>query len=177
MTLKSEINWLTENSEKLSHTASIAAGNNGIYVRMNGHEIWQSKWNGSSCQDCCVQGSGSYGLNHEAYKTAMESLSSIPLSVFLSQRQKPDPHLQGVISCYQSLSEHELVNIRDLFCFLMGLIHDARKTASKVNDITCKKRRTDEAGVPCSWAKSDIERVEEAMLRVLRAVSGSNWVL
>ena len=56
----------------------------------------------------------------------------------------------------------------------MGLIHDARKTASKVNDITCKKRRTDEAGVPCLWAKSDIERVEEAMLRVLRAVSGSN---
>ncbi|KAI4347432.1 hypothetical protein L6164_008246 [Bauhinia variegata] len=120
-------------------------------------------------------GSGSYGVTHEVYTSAVESLSNLPLSIFLSQGQKPYPSLQNTISYYQSLSKHELVNIRDLFCFLMGLIHDARKTDSSFDDVTCKKRCFNAAGA-CSWANSDIERVEEAMFRVLRAVSGSNWV-
>ncbi|KAI4351920.1 hypothetical protein L6164_006219 [Bauhinia variegata] len=120
-------------------------------------------------------GSGSYGVTHEVYTSAIESLSNLPLTVFRSEGQKPDSSLQNTISYYQSLSKHELVNIRDLFCFLMGLIHDARKTESRADDVTCKKRRFNASGA-CSWAKSDIERVEEAMLRVLRAVSGSNWV-
>jgi hypothetical protein len=121
-------------------------------------------------------GSGSYCLTQEAYKSALESLSNLPLSVFLSQEQKPHSRVQDMILYYQSLSEHKLVNLRDLFCFLMGLMHDARKNASKSDDIPCKKRRFDASGLSSSWEKSDIERVEEAMLRVLRAVSGSNWV-
>lgn len=121
-------------------------------------------------------GSGSYGLTQEAYKTAVESLSNLPLSIFLSQGQKPYSCVQDMISYYQSLSEHQLVNIRDLFCLLMGLIHDARKTASEVDEITCKKRCFNATGVSCPWEESDVVRVEEAMLRVLRAVSGSNWV-
>lgn len=121
-------------------------------------------------------GSGSYCLTQEAYKSAVESLSNLPLSIFLSQEQKPHSRVQDMILYYRSLSEHELVNMRDLFCFLMGLLHDACKTASKSDDITCKKRRIDASGLSSSWEKSDVERVEEAMLRVLRAVSGSNWV-
>ncbi|KAF7820609.1 PHD finger protein [Senna tora] len=121
-------------------------------------------------------GSGSYGLTHEAYKSAVESLCNLPLSIFLTQGQKCDSHLKDVISYYQSLSRNELVNIKDLFSFLMGLIHEARKAASRIDDVSCKKRRLNAAGVSSSWTKSDIERVEEAMLRVLRAVSGSNWV-
>ncbi|XP_028805632.1 PHD finger protein At1g33420 [Neltuma alba] len=121
-------------------------------------------------------GSGSYGLTHESYKSAVEFLSNLPLSTFLSQ--KCDSRVQDMISYYQSLSKKELVNIRDFFSFLMGLIHDVRKTAASKNidDVTCKKRRVNATGVPSSWTKSDIECVEEAMLRVLRAVSGSNWV-
>lgn len=121
-------------------------------------------------------GSGSYGLIHEAYKSAVECLSNLPLSIFLSQGPGRDSRLRDMISYYQSLSKNELVNIRDLFCFLMGLIHENRKTKSKTDDATCKKRRLNSAGVSSSWTQSDIERVEEAMLRVLRAVSGSNWV-
>lgn len=121
-------------------------------------------------------GSGSYCLTQEAYKSAVESLSNLPLSIFLSQEQKPHSRVQDMILYYRSLSEHELVNMRDLFCFLMGLLHDARKAASKSDDITCKKRRIHASGLSSSWEKSDVERVEEAMLRVLRAVSGSNWV-
>ncbi|CAI8603163.1 unnamed protein product [Vicia faba] len=121
-------------------------------------------------------GSGSYCLTKEAYKSAVDNLSNLPLSIFLSHEQKPHSRVQDMILYYQSLSDHELVNMRDLFCFLMGLMHGARKNASKSGDITCKKRRFDASGLSSSWGKSDIERVEEAMLRVLRAVSGSNWV-
>ncbi|KAK4280508.1 hypothetical protein QN277_012128 [Acacia crassicarpa] len=123
-------------------------------------------------------GSGSYGLTHESYKSAAEFLSNMPLSAFLYPGQKCDSRVQDMISYYQSLSKNVLVNIRDLFCFVLGLIHDARKTAASknVDDIIGKKRRVNATGVSSSWTKSDIECVEEAMLRVLRAVSGSNWV-
>ncbi|KAJ7975546.1 PHD finger protein family [Quillaja saponaria] len=121
-------------------------------------------------------GSGSYALTLDVYNSAVETLSCIPLSSFLSQGRKPRSRLQDIISYYQSLSERELVNIGDLFCFLMGLIHDSHKSSSRNDDVTHKKRRTCSFGVLCQWTKNDIERVEEAMLRVLRAVSGSNWV-
>lgn len=139
-----------------------------LHAVMKGHP-WYGDWGYQF-------GSGSYCLTQEAYKSAVESLSNLPLSIFLSHGQNPHSPVQDMISYYQSLSEHELVNIRDLFCFLMVLIHDARKTVSRVDDITCKKRRFNATGVSNSWEKNDIERVEEAMIRVLRAVSGSNWV-
>ncbi|KAJ7970080.1 PHD finger protein [Quillaja saponaria] len=121
-------------------------------------------------------GSGSYALTLDAYKSAVETLSCLPLSSLFSQGRKPHSRLQDIISYYQSLSERELVNIRDLFCFLMGLIHDAHKASSRNDNVSYKKRRTCASGVLSTWTKNDIERVEVAMLRVLRAVSGSNWV-
>ncbi|WJX71677.1 hypothetical protein P8452_55648 [Trifolium repens] len=121
-------------------------------------------------------GSGSYGLTQEAYKIAVESLSNLPLSIFLSQDQKPHSCVQSIISHYQSLSENQLVNIRDLFCLLMSLIHDVAKTSLKVGSITGKKRSFDATGLSCSWEENDVIRVEEAILKVLCAVSRSNWV-
>ncbi|KAL1149290.1 hypothetical protein V6Z11_A10G182600 [Gossypium hirsutum] len=53
------------------------------------------------------------------------------------------------------------------------LIHDSHKSSLRVGDATFKKQRA--SGV-LSWSRVDVVRVEEAMFRVLRAVSGSNWV-
>uniref|UniRef100_A0A6M2ENK7 Zinc finger PHD-type domain-containing protein n=1 Tax=Populus davidiana TaxID=266767 RepID=A0A6M2ENK7_9ROSI len=121
-------------------------------------------------------GAGSFGLTVYAYRSAVETLSSLPLSIFLSEGQKLQTRLLDIIKFYQSLSDRELVNIRDLFCYLISLIHDAHKSPSRVNDSSCKKRCIYASGISSSWSRSDIERVEEAMFRVLRAVSGSNWV-
>ncbi|KDP24219.1 hypothetical protein JCGZ_25876 [Jatropha curcas] len=120
-------------------------------------------------------GAGSFALTVDAYKSAVETLSSIPLSIFLSQGRKPRTRLQDIISFYQSLADHELVNTRDLFCYLISLIRNAHKSSSRIEDSTCKKRHMC-TGTSPSWSKFDIEHVEEAMLRVLRAVSGSTWV-
>ncbi|XP_060182692.1 PHD finger protein At1g33420 [Lycium barbarum] len=121
-------------------------------------------------------GAGSFGLTQDSYKQAVENLSSLPLTIFLSQGRKPRTRLQDLISFYQSLSERELVNIRDLFLFLTSSIRDTRKSGLGANDATFKKRKICDSKVLCAWTSSDILRVEEAMFRVLRAVSGSNWV-
>lgn len=119
-------------------------------------------------------GAGSFALTFDAYQSAVETLSSLPLSIFLPKGLKPSTRLQDIISYYQSLSKSELVNIKDLFCFLMTLIHDANKSSSTIGDATCKKQRTSSGD--SSWSRADVVRVDEAMFRVLRAVSGSNWV-
>ncbi|KAJ6396132.1 hypothetical protein OIU77_021210 [Salix suchowensis] len=121
-------------------------------------------------------GAGSFGLTADAYKSAVETLSNLPLSIFIYEGRKTHTRLQDTIKFYQSLSDRELVNTRDLFCYLTSLIHDAHKSASRVDDSSCKKRHFYAPGISPSWTWSDIERVEEAMFRVLRAVSGSNWV-
>ncbi|KAE8662810.1 PHD finger protein [Hibiscus syriacus] len=119
-------------------------------------------------------GAGSFALTVDEYKSAVETLSRLPLSIFLLQGLKPCTRLQDIISFYQSLSRSKLVNIKDLFCFLMRLIHDACKSTSRVGDATVKRQRTSSEVLP--WSRADVARVEEAMFRVLRAVSGSNWV-
>lgn len=120
-------------------------------------------------------GSGSFALTQDAYREAVETLSHMPLSFFVCQGRKPRSHVQDLILFYQSLSECELVNTRDLFNFVMSLIHDMQK-ASLVSEDTFKKRRSCAPGVLCAWTTNDIKRVEGAMIRVLRAVTGSNWV-
>lgn len=121
-------------------------------------------------------GAGSFGLTLEAYKVAVETLSNMPLSSFLSQGRKPRTHLQDLIAFYQSLSERELVSSKELFSFLMTLIHDAHKSHMMVDDTTSKKSRSCDSRVLCAWTTNDIVRVEEAMFRVLRAVTGPTWV-
>ncbi|XP_024961858.1 PHD finger protein At1g33420 [Cynara cardunculus var. scolymus] len=121
-------------------------------------------------------GSGSYAITHEAYNDAIETLANVPLSTLLSQGRKPRTHLQDLIAFYQILSEVELVTIRELFRYLTTLLHDANKNRTMVDFRTPKKVRLSESRVLCVWNTSDIVRVEEAMVRVLRAVSGSSWV-
>ncbi|KAJ6309569.1 hypothetical protein OIU77_015137 [Salix suchowensis] len=117
-----------------------------------------------------------YGLEYRLLHALTKGHSCLPLSIFLSEGQKLQTRLLDIIKSYQSLSDQELVNIRDLFCYLTSLIHDAHKSPSRADDFSCKKRCIYASGISSSWSRSDIESVEEAMFRVLRAVSGSNWV-
>ncbi|KAK4394285.1 PHD finger protein [Sesamum angolense] len=121
-------------------------------------------------------GAGSFSLTFDDYKMAVANLSFLPLALFQSQGRKPRTRLQDLISFYQSISERELVTIRDLFCFLMSLIHDGRNAPVRADDSPCKKLKTSESRALCSWTIEDIRRVEDAMFKVLRAVSGSTWV-
>lgn len=120
-------------------------------------------------------GAGSFALTLDSYKTAIESLSSLPLSIFLDQGLKSHSRLQDTILYYQSLSECDLVNMRDLFCFLLSMIHDKCKNTVNVDTIF-KKRYACTSRISCPWNRIEVERAEGAMLRVLSAVFGANWV-
>ncbi|XP_027087399.1 PHD finger protein At1g33420-like [Coffea arabica] len=139
-----------------------------LHAVTNGHP-WYGDWGYEF-------GAGSFALTYDAYRMAVDNLSSLPLSTFLSQGRKPRTRLQDLISFYQSLSERELVNIRDLFSFLMTLIHDVHKSPSRVDGFTYKKHQSYDTRALCAWTNKDIARVEDAMFRVLRAVTGPNWV-
>lgn len=114
-------------------------------------------------------GVGGFGLTRDDYNAAVETLSTLPLSSLASTERKDSTRLQDIISFYQSISDHELVSLRNLFSFLMDLIRKARKSSSKVHN----PKSLDSLN---PWTRADVVRVEDAMIRVLRAVSGSNWV-
>lgn len=134
-------------------------------------------------------GAGSFALTLDSYNSAVQSLSGLPLSIFFSQHQNQNQNqppsscsrLLDVISHYQSLSERDLLTVKDLFSFVLNLLDDARKNNSSSSSRTDGFKHHRAAGTSGAvflpwWTRNDIDRVEEAMLRVLRAVSGANWV-
>lgn len=108
-------------------------------------------------------GAGSYALTQEAYRHAIDTLSSLPLSPFLFHGRGPRTRLLSVIGFYQSLSVAELVTIKDLFLFLLNLIR--------------KKPECATSDVLCPWTIDDVEHVQQAMIKVLTAAAGeAGWV-
>lgn len=119
-------------------------------------------------------GAGSYALTQEAYQKAVDTISSMPLSPFLFQGRGPRTRVQAVIAFYQSLSDTEFETIKDLFSFLLSMIHKACKplvpTTSKMPELST-------SNVLCAWTRNDVEGVQQAMMKVLLAAAGeASWV-
>ncbi|KAK1418859.1 hypothetical protein QVD17_28007 [Tagetes erecta] len=121
-------------------------------------------------------GGGSYAITHEAYNNAIETLASMPLSALSAQGRKPRTHLHDLIAFYRSFSDQELVTIRDLFNRLTDLLHQANKNQTLVDYRNAKRVKLSYSRALCVWNICDVVRVEEAMFRVLKAVSRSSWV-
>ncbi|XP_026446219.1 PHD finger protein At1g33420-like [Papaver somniferum] len=131
-----------------------------LHAITNGHP-WYGGWGYEF-------GAGSFALTADTYKKSVENLSKIPLSLYYSESRKPRTRLHSVVSFYQSLSETQLLTLSDLFCFLLRLIRNADQQSPADTD---KKPRNSS-----SWTKEDSEHVEQAMIKVLRAVGGDRWV-
>ncbi|KAK7856035.1 phd finger protein [Quercus suber] len=119
-------------------------------------------------------GAGSYALTQEAYQKAVDTISSMPLSPFLFPGRGPRTRVQAVIAFYQSLSDTEFETIKDLFSFLLSMIHKACKplvpTASKMPELST-------SNILCAWTRNDVECVQQAMMKVLLAAAGeASWV-
>lgn len=117
-------------------------------------------------------GTGSYALTQDAYKNAVNTLSNMPLSSFSFHGRGPRSRLECVISLYQSLAETELLNIQDLFSFLLVLIHECRKPIA-----TTSFKQT--SNLLCTWTGNDVEEVQHALVKVLLASGActeSKWV-
>lgn len=122
-------------------------------------------------------GTGSYALTQDEYRNAVNNLSSMPLSSFSFHVRGPRTRLECVISLYQSLAETEILTIKDLFSFLLTLIHECRKPmtlrASKQRESTCT------SNLLCAWTRNDVEEVQCALIKVLLASGActeAKWV-
>ena len=112
-------------------------------------------------------GTGSYALTSDAYRNAIDTLSSIPLSTFFFQDRRPRTRLQTLVAFYQSLSETEtkIRTLKDLFSFLLDLIREP---------YTAKTDEQPNSSLSCPWTGNDVERVEQWMVKVL--VTSDKWV-
>lgn len=119
-------------------------------------------------------GAGSYALTQDSYHKAVDTLSSLPLHPFLFQPRRPRTRLQSVISFYQSLSETQLQTIKDLFTYMLSLVHRSCKPMS------FKKSQHHNSNALCAWTANDVEHVQQAMIRLLLAAVGvgdeATWV-
>lgn len=118
-------------------------------------------------------GAGSFALTLGVYQTAVKEISDIPIASFLSDGndgQPPPARLRDVIVCYLSISGNCLATVKDLFCFILQLLHDSHKQG--------KDSKTSRAyEIPLSlWSDNDVKRAECAMIKVLKAINGSHWV-
>ncbi|CAJ2655288.1 unnamed protein product [Trifolium pratense] len=122
-------------------------------------------------------GTGSYALTKDAYNKAVDSLSNMPLSSFLFQDRGPRHHVQSIISLYQSLAGTELLTMKDLFSFLLELVHKFRKPRSAK---TAKQHGyASPCNLLCAWTRKDVEDVQHALIKVLLVSGACNeakWV-
>ncbi|XP_077249673.1 RING/FYVE/PHD zinc finger superfamily protein [Tasmannia lanceolata] len=118
-------------------------------------------------------GAGSFALTADAYKTAVNVLSDMPLSRFFTHMRAPRTNLQDAVALYWSLSERRIATVRDLFRFIMALLHDIHSLAG---GSVQKKPGNYAAVVSSPWPEDDVRPVECAMIKVLRAVGESQWV-
>jgi hypothetical protein len=114
-----------------------------------------------------------YHFHHsETYRTAVDMLSSIHLALYFSNRSPIRTPLQNTIALYWALSDRQLVTLRDLFRFIIHLLHQTQKMSKP----STYKRMDLTSNVLCVWTKDDLDRAEAAMLKVLRVVQTGQWV-
>ncbi|KAL6840161.1 hypothetical protein ACP4OV_029971 [Aristida adscensionis] len=116
-------------------------------------------------------GAGSFALTSDTYQNAVDMLSSIQLALYFSHRSPTRTQLQNTIALYWALSDRQLVTLRDLFRFIMDLLHQAQKMSTSTDS-----RKEFTSNVLSTWTKEDLDRAEAAMLKVLRAVQTGQWV-
>ncbi|RZB93496.1 PHD finger protein At1g33420-like isoform X3 [Glycine soja] len=135
-----------------------------LHAITNGHS-WYGNWGYEF-------GTGSYALTQDAYKNAVNTLSSMPLSSFSFHGRGPRSHLECVISLYQSLAETELLTIGHLFSFMLTLIHECLKPVAM-------RTSKQTSNMLCAWTGNDVEEVQHALIKVLLASGActeAKWV-
>jgi hypothetical protein len=116
---------------------------------------------------------GSFGITSKEYFEAIDSLSSTPLSHFFPHSRSPRNHLQDTISFYQSLSNHPLTTIRELFLYVLGL---ATSNKMHIHYGSMHKTEQPRTHVQDTWGDEEIQRATDIALKVLRAVDRTRWV-
>jgi len=135
-----------------------------LHAVTSGHP-WYGQW-------AYKFGAGSFALTSDTYQNAVDMLSSINLALYYSHRSPIRTALQNTIALYWALSNRQLVTLRDLFRFIMHLLHQGQKMSKPSTD----KHKELTSNELCAWTKEDLHRAEGAMLKVLQVVQTGQWV-
>ncbi|XP_020589393.1 LOW QUALITY PROTEIN: PHD finger protein At1g33420 [Phalaenopsis equestris] len=119
-------------------------------------------------------GAGSFGVTSTAYEEAINTLSNLPLSIFSHSRSQHTT-LHNTVALYCSVSDKQLLTLRDLLTYINQL-QASHERQHPISSPRKKFQRIVSMGALSSWSKQDIERAEEVMVKVLRAVGRSQWV-
>lgn len=118
---------------------------------------------------------GSFALTSEAYRNSVDDLSNVPLSLFFSHARSSRTLLHNTIALYQSISDHQISTVRDLFFFIMELLRDAR--GDQITEESIGNTPTEASkGMLCPWTRADVEHAEQTLIKILRAAHGLQWV-
>ncbi|CAJ1932074.1 unnamed protein product [Sphenostylis stenocarpa] len=127
------------------------------------NESWFSGWGYKF-------GRGSFGVTESMYHKAMQAIRSMPLYLIIHHITNSNHGIALIFSRYQTLSNHSLITLGDLFCYMLDL-------KSRLPRDTCIASYSTNAlaETNCRWSPKRIEMATRVIVEALRKTE-FRWV-
>ncbi|KAL5201104.1 hypothetical protein ABZP36_035458 [Zizania latifolia] len=128
-------------------------------------ETWFGRWG-------YRYGRTSYGVALPSYQQSLQALSSIPLCVLVPHLSCFSQELPMVVTKYQAISGHKLLNLGDLLRFMLEL-----RTRLPATNVTAMDYRGIMSEASCRWSAKRVDMAARAVVDALRrAEPAARWV-
>lgn len=116
-------------------------------------------------------GRGSFGVTQPMYQKAIEAIQSMPLCLLLHHLGHSDQEIPLIFTRYQTLSDHSLITLGDLFHFMLELKSRLPKENCNISSYN--------PGIlvenNCRWSAKRIEMATRVIVDALKRAE-SRWV-
>ena len=118
-------------------------------------------------------GRPSYGVALPSYQQSLHALQSIPLCVLLPHLSCFSQELPMVVTKYQAISGHKLLNLGDLLRFMLEL-----RTRLPATSVTAMDYRGIMSDASCRWSAKRVDMAARAVVDALRRSEppAARWV-
>ncbi|CAM0951629.1 unnamed protein product [Alopecurus aequalis] len=118
-------------------------------------------------------GRPSYGVALQSYQQSLHALQSIPLCVLVPHLSCFSQELPMVVTKYQAISGHKLLNLGDLLRFMLEL-----RTRLPATSVTAMDYRGIMSDASCRWSAKRVDLAARAVVDALRRseAPAARWV-
>ncbi|KAI4990188.1 hypothetical protein ZWY2020_038551 [Hordeum vulgare] len=118
-------------------------------------------------------GRPSYGVALQSYQQSLHALQSIPLCVLVPHLSCFSQELPLVVTKYQAISGHKLLNLGDLLRFMLEL-----RTRLPATSVTAMDYRGIMSDASCRWSAKRVDMAARAVVDALRRseAPAARWV-
>uniref|UniRef100_A0ACD5XSG0 Uncharacterized protein n=1 Tax=Avena sativa TaxID=4498 RepID=A0ACD5XSG0_AVESA len=118
-------------------------------------------------------GRPSYGVALQSYQQSLHALQSIPLCVLLPHLSCFSQELPLLVTKYQAISGHKLLNLGDLLRFMLEL-----RTRLPATSVTAMDYRGIMSDASCRWSAKRVDMAARAVVDALRRseAPAARWV-